>query len=122
MAALVCLVEDDVHFAGDFAPRAVAFAFGGILFGRVELLTFRGGLFGALLRVGFGVGEVRVAVKRLRGRVKVRVQRVDSVCDRAPLALLVRESFQIGELCEQRLLLVGGKWCRLTAFEKLDAS
>ena len=44
----------------------------------------------------------------LRGRVKVRVQRVDSVCDRAPLALLVRESFQIGELCEQRLLLVGG--------------
>ena len=105
---LVCLVEDDVHFAGDFAPRAVAFAFGGILFGRVELLTFRGGLFGALLRVGFGVGEVRVAVKRLRGRVKVRVQRVDSVCDRAPLALLVRESFQIGELPEQCLLAFGG--------------
>ena len=105
---LVRLVEDDVHFAGDFAPRAVAFAFGRILFGRVELLTFRGGLFGALLRVGFGVGEVRVAVKRLRGGSEVRVQRIDFAGDRAALALLVGEAFQVGELCEQRLLLVGG--------------
>ena len=70
---LVCLVEDDVHFAGDFAPRAVAFAFGGILFGRVELLAFRGGLLGAQLRISFGIGKVRIIVKRLRGRVKVRV-------------------------------------------------
>ena len=105
---LVCLVEDDVHFAGDFAPRAVAFAFGGILFGRVELLTFRGGLFGALLRVGFGVGEVRVAVKRLRGGGEIGVQCIDFASDCATLALLVGEAFQVGELREQRLLLVGG--------------
>ena len=104
----VGFVEDDVHFAGDFAPRAVAFAFGGVLFGRVELLTFGCGLFGALLRVGFGVGEVRVAIERLRGGGEVRVQRIDFAGDRAALALLVGEAFQVGELCEQRLLLVGG--------------
>ena len=102
----VRLIENDGHFAGNVTPRAVAFAFGRILLGRVELLALFRGLRGTLLRVFLRIGEVSVRVERLRGCVDFGGQRVDFGCNGVALVLLVGKTFKIGELLQQFLLLV----------------
>ena len=96
--SLVCLVENNGHFVGNLTPRAVAFAFGRILLGRVELLALFRGLRGTLLRVFLRIGEVCVRIERLRGCVDFGGQRVDFGCDGVALVLLVGKTFKIGEL------------------------
>jgi hypothetical protein len=92
------LVENNGHFVGNLTPRAVAFAFGRILLGRVELLALFRGLRGTLLRVFLRIGKVCVRIERLRGCVDFGGQRVDFGCDGIALVLLVGKPFKIGEL------------------------